>query len=78
MIPSKQQREQEFLDKLEKWCKANPVSFYHVTDYQIRVTKGTRKLDLFPKTGKYHDIGSNKRGFVEERVAEFLDKFFNW
>lgn len=46
-----------------------------ITPYQLRVTKGKKRLDYFPTSGKATWVGTNKY-FKIKNLDEFMEKHF--
>jgi len=58
-----------------EWATSNDVSHDQYTPYVIRLTKGQLILDIYPMTGKWHNVTLNKRGQSKD-VISFLENTF--
>ncbi len=66
------------VNEIIKWCNDNEVQCCGITSYQLRVTDMGRKVDIYPLSFKYHDIGENIRGKIKFKLSikEWLEKEF--
>lgn len=67
-------------EKIVSYLQVTGFSVRKLTSYHYRILKGgsKKKLDLFPKRQRYHDIKNDKRGRFElDDLKDRVIKFFN-
>jgi hypothetical protein len=49
--------------------------YVQITQSQFRISKGKKKIDVFPVSMRYHDIELNSRGDIED-IEKFIEEHF--
>lgn len=70
-------RRDKRIEELERFCKVFGASMKKLTDYQVRITYGTKIVDVFITHNKYHDVVKNKRGNIKPNLTTFLTKYLS-
>lgn len=61
---------------LQDWANDNGVEMKIIADWQIRLSKGHKIIDIYPQRQKYHQIQpNNKRGGYKDLIAFVKNEF---
>jgi hypothetical protein len=69
---SKQEWSKELL---AEWCEWNIVEMKEIAAWQIRLTKESKRIDIYPQRQRYFDLVAQKWGNYKELIA-FISKHF--
>lgn len=61
--------------KVIEWAEKNEVAWNPYSPYVIRLSKGMITVDIYPMSGKWHNITLNKRGQAKD-IVQFLANTF--
>ena len=54
---------------LDQWCLENGVELRTIAEYQFRLTKKEKKIDIFPQSQRWHNLKNNTRGRYRELIG---------
>lgn len=61
---------------LEHWCLENGVEMKAIADWQFRLQRKDRKIDIYPQRQKWHNLKNNSRGKYKDLIS-FIAQHFN-
>jgi hypothetical protein len=62
---------------LDQWCLDNGVELRSIAEWQFRLTKANKKIDIYPQRQKYHNLKNNTRGRYKDLIEFVANHFKN-
>jgi hypothetical protein len=72
----RRERERTVAQRIYEFCEAHDLDFAELQTWQIRVTRKDIRVDIYPIKQRYHNIGTNERGFYSDEI-KFLKELYS-
>ena len=62
---------------IKSWCEENEVDFHAYTEWHLSLTVNGKRLDIWPKSFKCHNVKANRHDVIKGDLIDYLNGWLN-
>lgn len=67
----------QITEHIKSWAKENEVEFKAYSEWHLSLTDKDKRLDIFPKTLKTHNVKVNRWDLIKGDLIDYLNGWLN-